>query len=256
MAEVGRESGRDGEVQRFYVDGWDDDAVRAGYAWLLQFASENGYSTATLFSHQKQSVQNLDEALAPHGTRLYRNGSLTEHGVTVAVRTTRSQGGYPRDPVLALWADDNDLLDRLDRWPVPAICAVPWGDSIPNWKAKWTPTDVRTGNLAPTDEPVPNPVVVKALETVTGLANLSNGLDRYNRETAIDAFRLLHAAGEPFDPRQVGAWAARNGWGASNAAGIEDLAQGVLDGRRFRSQPRLRDDIVDRWRDDVHEDQD
>jgi hypothetical protein len=45
-----------------------------------------------------------------------------------------------------MWADDNDLLDRLDRWPVPAICAIPRGDRIANWKAKWAPTDVRTGN--------------------------------------------------------------------------------------------------------------
>ena len=255
MAEVRRESGRDGEVQRFYVGGWDDDAVCAAYAWLLRFASDNGYLTVTLFSRQKQSVQNLDEALAPRGTTLYRNGSLTEHGITVTVRTARSQGGYPRDPVLGLWADDSDLLDRLDTWPVPAICAIPWGDSIVNWKAKWTPTDLRTGDRAPADAPVKNPVVLKALETVTGVANLANGLNRYNRETAIDAFELLHEAGEPFDPRQVGAWAARNGWGAANAASLEVLAQGVLDGRRFRSQRRLRDDIVDRWRDEVHDNQ-
>jgi hypothetical protein len=248
--------GRDEKVQRFYVDGWDDDAVRAGYDWLLRFATNNGFSTATLFSHQKQTVQNLDDALAPRGTRLYRDGRLVERGITVAVNTARSQGGYPRDPVLALWADDHDLLDRLDKWPVPSICAIPWGDSIANWKAKWTPTDIRTGNPAPADYPVLSPVVVKGLETITALANLSNGLDRYNRDTAIDAFRLLHAAGEQFDPRQVRAWAARNGWGEANAAGIEDLAQGVLDGRRFRSQRKLRDDIVDRWRDAVGGDQD
>ncbi len=145
------------------------------------------------------------------------------------------------------------LLDRLDRWRVPAICAIPWGDSIPCWKARWRPTDIRTGRPAPDPgEAVSNPVVVKGLQSLTGLANLANGVDTYNRTTAVQVFLSLQRSGEAFDPDEVLAWCARNGWGAANAVQLATLARNVAAGKRVvRGQWRLRPDIVAAWREEA-----
>ncbi len=240
-------------VQRYYLDDRDAAAVRDGYAWLLQFAATNRLSGATIFMFQAQHIPRLADGLGPErATMLDRKRTLTEHGVTVAVHTSRSRG-RPADPVLGVWVDDRDLLDRLDAWRVPAICAIPWGNGVVDWKARWRPVNIRTGEPAPDPgASVSNAVVAAGLETLTQLANLSNGLDSYNRDIAAQVFVALRREGESFDPDEVRSWAARHGWGASHAIELADLARKVIEGRRVRTgHSRLREDIVDQWRNEV-----
>ena len=133
---------------------------------------------------------------------------------------------------------------------MPAICAVASGDFIADWKARWRPRDIRTGKQAPDPGPaVSNPIVVSGLQTLTAIANLSNGVDTFNRDTAAQVFLALSRDGEAADPDEVRTWCARNGWGAANARELGNLARAVLAGERVRTGAwRLRADIADEWR--------
>jgi hypothetical protein len=242
-------------IERYFLDsyGTDDDAVREGFRWLLRFAAEHDYSQATIFVYGLAQIENLGPALGKRlAGELKRNRSAPVDGITVEARIKRERTralGRGDGPVLAVWANDTDLLDMLDNWRVPAICAIPW-DHINDWKARWSPTDIRTGNAAEVSETVTNPVVVQALKAVTQRANLANGMDTYNRDAAGQAFRLLRRAGEGFDHEQVRAWAAQNGWGSHNARKLGDLALAINEDRPVRvgQRPVWTEGTVDHWR--------
>jgi hypothetical protein len=245
-----------GNVQRYFIDGIGPDAVRAGYKWLRSFAREGLHSSAAIFVHGVQDIHNLAAGLGvARARKLDKDRMLTEGGLNVSVATTRSLSSHA-GPLLAVWVTDEDLLDRLDRWQVPALCAIPW-DGAPDWKARWRPIDVRTGRELPeAPQIVANAVVVEALDDVTTMANLSNGLDSYNRGMLAQAFVALHREGEGFDPEQIRAWTAPHGWGASNARKIAHIAQSAIDGRRVRAGTSLRSDSVDHWRSRADSDHD
>ena len=236
-------------IDRFVIDGHDAETVEHGYRWLLRTAQSGEGMGGAIFVHGVQDIRNLEDGLSlPRTRRLLRDRRLTEQGVVIEAVTARSPG-YHSGPVLAVWVTDEDLLDRLDKWRVPALCAVPWGDA-PDWKAKWRPADLRTGvaTAAPMD-PVNSPVVRQGLITLTELSNLANGLDRYNRDLAAQVFISLARAGEPIDVEEIRAWAARHGWGYRNAAQLAELVRSISAGRRVRTGSwRLREDIVAQWR--------
>lgn len=245
------------ETERYFIDDYDTPGVQRGFRWLLASARDHGYAQATVHTSLKQNLQNLDAALgAKRASSLYRTGKLRMSGIEIESQTARA-GGHGRGPVLAVWVNDDDLLDKIDRWRVPAICAIPW-NSIDNWKAKWSPIDLVTGELASrgSEEVVSNPVVLQALLTATQRANIANGVTGYNRDHLIRVFQLLWAHGEGADPDEVEAWAARNGWGARHGAEIGALARGVQEGKRFRvgSGGSLNPEVIDFWRERARQD--
>jgi hypothetical protein len=62
-------------------------------------------------------------------------------------------------------------------------------------------------------------------------------------------FQILRTNGERFDPTEVRAWAVNNRWSGSGARELEEIARGVLEGRRFRVERfGWRDDVIDLWR--------
>jgi hypothetical protein len=95
--------------------------------------------------------------------------------------------------------------------------------------------------------------------TVAGLSNLAdtcnqvNGfVTEYEKTAAVRTFLALREANEPFPPAEVEVWAAEHGWSKKQAADLRELAERVIEGRRFRPAIRLDPGqgrrMIDYWR--------
>jgi hypothetical protein len=80
------------------------------------------------------------------------------------------------------------------------------------------------------------PLVTIGLEDMARGANKVNGFIGYEKELAVRVLRALwNEAREPLDPDEIEIWAATNGWTIKQASGLREIAEGVREGRRFRS---------------------
>jgi hypothetical protein len=240
-------------TQRFYFNvlGPDDQSLREGFAWLIRAARGD---LGVVAVPGLQQVDNLVPGLTRiEAQRLKKERRLQHHGTTIELITRRTVSrSLAGSPVLAVWVDDAQL-EELEREQPRAICAIPWIPSnIDRWRNAYSPAEMRSGTPAAVRNKVTNPVVQRALQSLTRRVNLSTGLSHpRDRSAAVGLFRLLKEGGEHYDPSEVLAWAANNGWDLRDAGELADIAQGILDGRRYRTENHgWGDDILDRWRTD------
>ena len=249
---------REDSTERFFVDAYgpDDDALKAGFVWLLRFAEEHDCSRAAVFVPTVRQVESLGRVIgAPAAKALSKDRQVPSGNLTIDLLIQRGlPSSYSQGPLLAVWVDDKQL-DKLDALWAPGLCVIPWVETdVEGWKTNWNPTDARTGEAAGTEDTVTNPVVAAALESLTSTVNLSTGLAHpSDKASAVQLFKALKAAGEDFEPDQVRAFAVRHGWDADDARALGELAQKVKDGRQVRggNQRMCRDNIVDSWRADA-----
>ncbi|MEX2644658.1 MAG: hypothetical protein WD249_00180 [Gaiellaceae bacterium] len=109
------------------------------------------------------------------------------------------------------------------------------------------------------DEPslISEPVVAIAMQNVTHLiahahpddVHLAANLDR---ATVREALKRLHAAGHRLESDELSAWALAHHWRPEAAEQLRDYAERISAGKRVPrprgTGQRLRDDIVDQWR--------
>ena len=235
--------------------GVDDDAVKHGIKWLLEYAKNNGHSEAALFIETVSQIDNLRRALGDRITdALIKNRSITSDGVAIVVLTGRGgRVSFTKGPVLAVWTTD-DRMATIDDMGSPAVCVVQWGDhDLDAWKAAWSPVDVRTGSASPAVT-ITNPVVEAAMVSLTNRVNLSTGiLHPSDKPAAINMFRLLRQSGEQFEPSEIRAWARQHGWRSRHADDLAELAQKIKDGKTVRGGDHggWADNIVELWRQDA-----
>lgn len=135
--------GEESTTERFFVpaDGADDNALNAGFEWLRRFASEGGYGKAAVFVPGLREVEALGRAIGDSDARvLEKDRSLRAGGITIDLLIERRLPyAYKDGPVLAVWADDQQL-DKLDGLRAPALCAIRWNQGhIDGWKLNWKP---------------------------------------------------------------------------------------------------------------------
>lgn len=139
--------------------------------------------------------------------------------------------------LLACWPTETDL-DRLDGLQgLELMCVIPWvEDEIATWRQARQAIDI-TGRTPILDPPkLEDPVVTTALQSLTRRVNLSTGLGHpMDRSAAIHAFRILKRGGHSWSPTAIKARAMANGWSARHATNLAEIAQGVLDGKRYRA---------------------
>jgi hypothetical protein len=138
--------------------------------------------------------------------------------------------------IIGVYADKK-MLDAIDALPRSiAVIIVPWimDDEVQEWRRTWSPVVI--GEKAPEiDLIIDNPIVEEAMKMLSGSVNLSTGLSHpLDRAKAIDLFRGLKDNREPFEPDAIRAWAVRNNWRPKAADELRSIAQGVLEGKRFK----------------------
>jgi hypothetical protein len=238
--------------ERFLIEAYDpdDDAVRVGVQWLVDYAREHTMTTAAVLVPGISNAENLERALGAVGARLYRDRQAYVNGVTISLVTTRggSLGTHARGSFLAVWADD-DMVAKVEQVSPSAICAIPWSDRDLNvWKAAWSPGDPRAGTPAGAAPTISNPVARVAMEGLTIRVNLSSALSHPSDKMAAGStLKTLVSGGEQFEPAEIQAWAVANGWKQDDAKRLAEMAQALLNGRRVQAgsaDPA----VLERWR--------
>lgn len=138
--------------------------------------------------------------------------------------------------IIGVYADKK-MLDTIDTLPRSnAVIIVPWimDDEVQEWRRTWSPVVI--GEKAPeVDLIIDNPIVEEAMEMLTDSVNLSTGLSHpLDKAKAIDLLRALKDNREAFEPDAIRAWAVRNNWRPKAADELRAIAQGVLEGKRFK----------------------
>lgn len=237
---------------RFLIDAYgpDDDAVRFGVRWLVDYAREHTMTTAAVLVPGVSNAGNLERSLGKAGAQLYRDRQAYVDGVTISLVTTRggSLGAHAHGPFLAVWADDG-MIAKVERVSPPAICAIPWSDTdLGVWKAAWSPADPRAGAAAGPAPTIANPVVRMAMEGLTIRVNLSSALAHpSDKRAAGSMLKTLISGHEPFEPAEIQAWAVANGWKLEDAKRLAEMAHALLGGRRVHAGS-ADPELLERWR--------
>ncbi|MFV8749952.1 DUF1889 family protein [Nannocystaceae bacterium ST9] len=83
---------------------------------------------------------------------------------------------------------------------------------------------------------VSDPVVERALASLTNRVNLSTGISRSgDKAAAVGMFRILKQAGHRWTGDEVAGRALEMGWQATDARELGNMADGVMAGRTFRA---------------------
>ncbi len=154
-------------------------------------------------------------------------------------------------PVLAVWPSQ-DVLDEVDNWrQATAVCVVQWTpDQAGEWLRGHSAQDISDSAESYSAPEIADPVVLVAMEDLTTLINMSTGLIHpSDRAMAVLIEHMLHRKGHRIDPAELYRWAIANSWRPEGATDLREIAERVLDGRRFRvgSRFRISADAYKRW---------
>lgn len=235
------------------AEGPDDEAAHLGVGWLIDYAKKHGGSTAGIFVATLKQVDSFARFLgSARADALRKRRQISIENVTVKLLIERDLPYEFDGPILCMWVDD-ERLEEIEALRAPAICAIPWiPKNLTNWKLARTPRDLRTGALA-SEGPNATPVLAAALRDLTTTVNVSTGIIHpSDKSAAIDLFRTLKSANEPFSAQDVRALANRLGWKGEHARELGELADKILAGRQVRGREpggeRWGSSSLDRWR--------
>jgi hypothetical protein len=244
----------------FYVgvDTGRTDEVTVGLRWLMDRleSGAEGLIVAPTMSQFESSylVDAIGDAVAQ---ALRRNRVIAGPGgsrIRAETGQTFRRSSWRGGPVLVLWPSER-LLDQLsDDTRVTELCAVPWlFDELEDWIAGHQATDLTGQGDAPAAPTITDPVVEKAMQSLTSRVNLSTGLGHpLDHDAAVGAFRALRRAGHRWTGDEIQAWAVAHGWTDRHARQLRGIAERIAAGRTVRSRGRgWREDIVAVWEAEV-----
>jgi hypothetical protein len=76
------------DSDRFFIEteGWDEDALKLGLAWLARYAAENGYSEAAIAVGVKDQIRRMEPVLPKAlSDPLQKHGKVRADGLTLKV---------------------------------------------------------------------------------------------------------------------------------------------------------------------------
>ena len=172
--------------------------------------------------------------------RLSKDKRVIYNQMEITLKTERIEIlEWTEDIVLSIYPTKRmfDSINDLNR--ARAIVVVPWNErEKEEWIRTWNP-EVVGGEEAEVEPLELNAAVESALNTLTSMVNLSTGLTHSSdKESAITLLRILHNNQVPLDPNNMRIWALRNGWTSEGANDLQEIAQGVLEGKRYKTSGR------------------
>lgn len=217
------------------IDTMDEESWKFATAYSYKIASEATppATDIVLLTHTKQILdhsslaQHLGKATAKalaKGTKVGFAG-----GMTLRHETPRTLGYSARNSVVIIFYAEDKILETLDGHKgITGIVAVPdFEDQIEVWSKRWNPI-VHGAKREKAKELVEDPVVEKALESITLRSNISyNVLHPRDKAYANEVFRILKAKGHALDGAMIKSWAIRKGWKPGGADELRKVADKV-----------------------------
>ncbi|RUW72392.1 hypothetical protein [Mesorhizobium sp. M2A.F.Ca.ET.067.02.1.1] len=143
-----------------------------------------------------------------------------------------------RKSVLIVYYAAPDILDLVDGLHnVAGVVAVPdLPGTADDWARRWGAI-VHGQEQQPPVALIDDPVVVRGLEALTRIVNLSTGLlHPRDKDHANETLRILRAHGHQDPSPHIKSWAIRNGWRPDGAADLEILSRKIWS---LKSKPSL-----------------
>lgn len=156
-------------------------------------------------------------------------------------------GGYfaANGPVLALYADADDLGNIIRASGITALCVVQWGERLGTWVKEVGAIVLHELDLDEGDRELwgitatveLQPEVVEALESMTRSINHNNTISAgYEKDIVVRSLLRLHDAGLVLPAQEMQEWAAAHGWTGQNPKRLADYVNRISKGSRPRTR--------------------
>jgi hypothetical protein len=238
------------------LDSQDEQTFGLALAYAEQIAKAAGVADIILLTHTKGQLNgtSLSRLLGPVASKALIKGETASlpwggklHAETMKTLRYQAQNAA----VIAYYANEA-LLEFVDGLRgVAGAVAVPWVPSeADGWAARWNAHVHGQEKQAPAVL-IDDPVVVRALETLTTIINLSTGLGHpRDKEKASEILRILRVKGHGNPSGTIKSWAIRHNWSPNAASDLEALARKVWS---LKSKPTLSgfhdpDGRYERWK--------
>lgn len=224
----------------------DRNAVAEGLKKALNLCATHSHNAVILHLPSKSQLRQLSLLLNQKLiTALKKNNSGSWSSITFTLHTQRLEiSDWTEDIILSLYPTSTmtDNLNDLKR--AKAIVVVPWNDKErEKWIQTWNP-EIIGGEEVELENLDLDPRLESALSALTGIINVSTGLTHSSdRESAIQLLKILHSNRIQLKPDNMKIWALQNEWTSHGANDLQDIAQRILEGRRFRTSG------LNRWND-------
>jgi hypothetical protein len=227
------------------MDSQDLEAWRyaLAYAKKIGAAASPPVQNYILLTHTKQQLKSTalgshvgdsaSKALLANKSIALSDGAQLHHETLQTLRLT-GRGAV----IIAYFAEDKllETIDGLDA--VTGVVAVP---DVPGradkWTARWNAHVHGQERPAAAEPLVTDPVIVKALTSLSSSINLSHGvMHPRDKGYADETLRILRAKGHKLEPEHIKSWAIRNKWKPGAADELARLATRIRD---LRTKPSL-----------------
>jgi len=215
------------------LDSQDAQTVGLALGYAEQIGKAAGVTDVILLTHTKGQLDGtgLARALGDGAVRALKKGSTAglPSGGRLHSETRQTLRYQARNAtIIAYYADEAllDFVDGLDN--VAGVVAVPWvSGEADGWAERWNAIVHGDEKKAPAAL-IDDAVVVRALEGLTAIINLSTGLGHpRDKERANEYLRILRAKGHRDPSATIKSWAIRHGWSPKAASDLETLSSKI-----------------------------
>jgi len=237
------------------LDSHSSEAFETALGYAKAICEKAGVSDVILLTHTKHQLDHtgLSRLLGERAVLALAKGPVgLGSGLSLHAETMRTLRWPPRKSVLIVYYAETGILDLADGTRnVAGVVAVPdlTGDAD-DWARRWGVIIHGEGRKPPA-RLIEDEVVVRALETLTTMVNLSTGLGHpRDKAYADEIFRILRAKGHVDPTPQIRSWAIRRGWRPEHAIKLEALSRKVwgLKGKPSLSGFHNPHERYQRWR--------
>lgn len=216
--------------------------IALGYAKSICENDAMAVEEVILFAPTKQQVKHtsLATALGESLSRSLHDGhSVTlPFGIPMRLETIKTLRWLGKNSVVVCAYADPKMLDQIDvQVKLKGVVAIPYAPGVlDQWQRTWS-THVHGSPPQSVQPLITDPLVEQALVSLTGSINLSHSvLNPRDKEHAERTLKILRIKNHAEDPKNMRAWAVRNGWQPKAADELEKLAWKIAS---LKSRPRV-----------------
>lgn len=208
------------------------EALETAFGYAKAICEKAGVSDVILLTHTKHQLNHtgLSRFLGERVVRALAKGTVAlGAGISLHAETIRTLRWPVRKSVLVVYYAETEILDFADGLQnIAGVVAVPeFPGRADDWATRWS-VIVHGEDKKPTSPLIEDGVVVRALETLTRMVNLSTGLAHpRDKAFADEVLRILRAKGHADPTPHIRSWAIRNGWKPEHAVKLEDLTKKI-----------------------------
>lgn len=238
------------------LDSQDAQTLKYALAYAEKIAARAKVSDVILLTHTKTQLDGpgLSQGLGPTAAKALSKGTTfnLHWGGKLHAETIRTLEYKARNSVVIAYYADEKLLDLVDGLHgIAGVVAVPWvPGEADGWAARWS-VIVHGQEKQPPNVLIDDPVVVRALESLTSTINLSTGLGHpSDKQLANEILRILRAKGHSDPSGKIKSWAIRHNWKPEAASDLEAMTKKIWS---LKTKPNVSgfhdpDGRYDRWR--------